>query len=193
MTADCLQFLETRSLPKARRVRDPHAKYESGVIVTNDGASRLDLTGLSLDEAAIVEIERRMPRAQNVESLTQAWDDKIVYYDFGPGRHENKAAAVAEIGAQFGGVTNIRTQFLSLTVKAVGSLGYAFSRQNFIGDPVGGGQELNFVFRKTDVYEKKDGQWWLVHQHLSFPTDAGKGIVILESEVDSSQLVDEAQ
>ena len=147
----------------------------------------LDVTGMSSDEATIVAIEQAMPLAQDVESLTHSWDDDIVYYDFGAGRLENKAAAVAEIGSQFGRVTNIRTRFLSLAVKAVGSLGYAFSRQNFIADSVDGGEELNLVFRKTDIYEKKDGDWRVVHQHLSFPTDLA-GRTILESEVSAGAI-----
>lgn len=150
---------------------------------TSDADSVFDTSGLSADEAAIVDIERRMSRAQAVEEITGTWHDGAVYYDFGPGRFDDRAAATVEIRQQFTAVENLRTRVLELTVRAEGTIGYAFSRQNFIADPVGGGPTASFVFRETDVFEKHDGEWRLVHQHLSVPTDLGSGSAILESEV----------
>ena len=151
--------------------------------MANTASTVFDTTGLSEDEVELVEIEKRMALAQNVEGITGGWDDQAVYFDFGPERFQNKAEATAEIARQFENVTNLRTRILELDVRAEGAIGYAFSRQNFIADSAGGGPELNFVFRETDIFLKKDGQWRLIHQHLSVPTDLTSGSVVFYSEV----------
>lgn len=131
------------------------------------------------DEIAIAEIEREMASAQAVEGVTRTWDDHVVYYDIQPGGAVGKEAATALIAEKFRGVKNLRTKILEMTVHAEDNIGYAFSRQNFISEVTTGGPPLNFVFRETDIFVKKDGKWRLVHQHLSVPADFANGRAIL--------------
>jgi len=133
------------------------------------------------DETAIAEIEREMASAQAVEGVTRTWDDNVVYYDIQPRGAISKEAAIAEIAEQFQGVKNLRTKILQLTVQAEGTIGYAFSTQNFISDVTTGGPPLNFIFRETDIFVKKEGQWRLVHQHLSVPIDFASGRAVLSA------------
>jgi len=141
---------------------------------------------LTPDETAIAEIEREMASAQAVEGVTRTWDDNVVYYDIQPRSVVGKAAAVAEIAEQFRGVKNLRTKILQLTVHAEGNIGYAFSTQNFIADATNGGPELNFIFRETDIFVKKEGQWRLVHQHLSVPIDFASGRAVWNPQESST-------
>ncbi len=134
------------------------------------------------DETAIAEIEREMASAQAVEGVTRTWDDSVVYYDIQPDGAVGKEAATAVIAEQFHGVKNLRTKILQLTVHAEGNIGYAFSTQNFISDVTTGGPALNFIFRETDIFVKKDGKWRLVHQHLSVPVDFTSGRAVLSSQ-----------
>lgn len=69
---------------------------------------------------------------------------------------------------------------------AEGKIGYAFSTQNFIADVTTGGPPLNFIFRETDIFVKKDGQWRLVHQHLSVPIDLASGQAVWNPQEASS-------
>jgi len=141
---------------------------------------------LTADETAIAEIEREMASAQGVEGVTRTWDDHVVYYDIQPHHIVGKAAVVAEIAAQFQGVKNLRTKIVQLTVQAEGNMGYAFSTQNFIADATNGGPELNFLFRETDIFVKKEGQWRLVHQHLSVPIDFASGRAVWNPQESST-------
>jgi ketosteroid isomerase-like protein len=137
---------------------------------------------LTPDETAIAEIEREMASAEGAEDVTRTWDDNVVYYDLQPGGAVGKEAATALIAEQFRGVKNLRTKILQMTVHAEGNTGYAFSTQNFISDVATGGPPLNFIFRETDIFVKKDGQWRLVHQHLSVPVDFANGRAVFSSE-----------
>jgi ketosteroid isomerase-like protein len=147
--------------------------------MTTSHVHEIDLESLSPDERAIAEIELEMASAQGVEGITRAWDDNAVYFDFGPKEIVGKAAATAEIDAQFKYVTNLRTKIVRIRIRADGDVGYAFSTQHFIADGQNGGPDCSFIFRETDVFERQDGQWRLVHQHLSFPADLTNGTVVL--------------
>lgn len=110
------------------------------------------------------------------------WDDKVVYYDIQSGGAVGKETATALIAEQFRGVKNLRTKILQLTVQAESNIGYAFSTQNFISEVTTGGPPLNFIFRETDIFVKKEGKWRLVHQHLSVPVDFTSGRAVLSSQ-----------
>lgn len=136
---------------------------------------------LTPDETAIAEIEREMASAQAVEGVTRTWDDNLVYYDIQPEGAVGKEAATAMIAEQFRGVKNLRSKILQMTVHAEGTIGYAFSTQNFISDVTTDGPGLNFIFRETDIFVKKEGKWRLVHQHLSVPVDFVSGRAVFSS------------
>jgi ketosteroid isomerase-like protein len=150
--------------------------------MSTSNTHQIDLESLSPDERAIAEIELEMTGAQGVEGITRTWDDEVVYFDFAPKEIVGHAAATAEIAEQFTRVTNLRTKIVRMKIRAEGNLGYAFSTQNFVADTQNGDAELSFIFRETDVFEKKDGDWRLVHQHLSAPVDLATGTVVLTTE-----------
>ena len=77
---------------------------------------------------------------------------------------------------------NLKTKILRMTVKVEGTMGYAHSVQEFISDVKGGGPPLDFIFRETDIFIKKAGQWRLVHQHLSVPVDLATGKAVLTNQ-----------
>lgn len=106
----------------------------------------------------------------------------MVYYDIQPGDAVGKETATALIAEQFRGVKNLRTKILQLTVQAESNIGYAFSTQNFISEVTTGGPPLNFIFRETDIFMKKEGKWRLVHQHLSVLVDFTSGRAVLSSQ-----------
>jgi len=145
---------------------------------------------LTPDETAIAEIEHEMASAQSVEGVTRTWDDNVVYYDIQPGGAVGKEAATALIAEQFRGVKNLRTKILQRTVRAEGTIGYAFSTQNFISDVTTGGPPLNFIFRETDIFVKREDKWRLVHQHLSVPVDFDSGRAVLSSPESSTPTKD---
>ena len=134
------------------------------------------------DIAAITAIEHGMASAQDADTLSKSFDDNIVYYDIGNDSSFGVAAVKEKIGNQFKAVKNLRTKILDLNVYADGNVGYAFSTQNFLSDTTTGAK-LDFIFRETDVFVKKGGQWRLTHQHLSVPVDLAAGKPLMESKM----------
>jgi ketosteroid isomerase-like protein len=135
----------------------------------------------SRDERAIAAIENEMASAQSADGVTRTWDDNVVWYDI-PAEVVGNKAATARLAHQFAAISNVRTKILRMTVHANGNIGYAYSTQNFISNVKSGGPELNFIFRETDIFVKKNGKWRLVHQHLSVPVDLASGRALINSK-----------
>lgn len=131
------------------------------------------------DVAAITAIEREMAAAQKVDGVVRTWADDMVWYEIGPVEIHGGKAATALITKQFEPLGQLRTEILRLKVNASGNIGYAYSTQRFVSDLKAGGSPLTFVFRETDIFEKRQGSWKLVHQHISVPADLGAGKAIV--------------
>lgn len=127
----------------------------------------------------ITAIEKEMAAAQGAEGVTRTWSDDMVWYEIGPVEIHGGKPATALTAQQFKALGQLRTKILRIEVNANGNIGYAHSIQNFIADRADGGGELNFIFRETDIFEKRDGKWQLVHQHLSVPVDLATGKAVI--------------
>lgn len=136
----------------------------------------------SRDVAAITAIERKMAAAQDVNGVTRTWDDDVTWFDLQTTELVGKKAAYDLTAKQFQAITNLRTKILRMTVRVEGKMGYAHSVQEFISDVKGGGPPLDFIFRETDIFIKKAGEWRLVHQHLSVPVDLATGKAMLTNQ-----------
>lgn len=138
---------------------------------------------LSADERALVDIELGMPRAQSVAELTRSWSSDVIYFDFGVGAHGSKESAIKELSRQFRAVREIATRVLDLTVITCGELAASHSLQNYRSASSGAlgtsTPQLDFVFRKSNIYCRRGGGWLLVHQHVSVPVDVVSGRVVL--------------
>jgi ketosteroid isomerase-like protein len=68
----------------------------------------------------------------------------------------------------------VKGKFVELVVVTDGKMGMARSIQHFTwtgkdGKPAEG------TFRVTDVFQKVDGQWKVIHSHVSVPVDPATG------------------
>lgn len=129
--------------------------------------------------AEITAIEHEMAAAQGVAGVTRTWSNDMVWYEIGPVEIHGGGSARALTAEQFKALGQVRTRIVRLTVKADCEIGYAYSAQNFVSDLAGNKGTLNFMFRETDIFEKRGGKWMLVHQHISVPGDLSTGKVIM--------------
>jgi ketosteroid isomerase-like protein len=152
----------------------------AAAVLVLSGAAIAAPAAPSRDELAITAIENEMASAQSADGVTRTWDDNVVWYDIS-GEVVGNKAATTRTAHQLVPISNIRTKIIRMTVHAKGGIGYAYSTQDFISD-VKGGPGLNFIFRETDIFVKKDGKWRLVHQHLSVPVDLATGRALISSK-----------
>jgi ketosteroid isomerase-like protein len=131
----------------------------------------------SNDEKAIRNVENKMIAATNTDDLMKYYDQRDVnVYDLeGPLQYQGNAAVRGDFDHVFANFAGAKGNFVELVVVTDGQLGMARSIQHFAWtDKAGKPQEV--TVRVTDVFHKVDGQWKVIHTHISAPMDPKTGM-----------------
>ena len=120
------------------------------------------------DEKAIKDVEHKMIATTNTDDLMKYYDqnDVDVYDLAGPLQYKGNAAVRSDFDNVFANFAGAKGSFAELVVVTDGKLGMARSIQHFAWtDKAGKPQEV--TVRITDVFHKVDGQWKVIHTHIS--------------------------
>jgi ketosteroid isomerase-like protein len=129
------------------------------------------------DEKAIKDVENRMIATTNTDDLMKYYDqnDVDVYDLAGPLQYKGNAAVRSDFDNVFANFAGAKGSFVELVVVTDGKLGMARSIQHFAWtDKAGKPQEV--TVRVTDIFHKVDGQWKVIHTHISAPMDPKTGM-----------------
>jgi ketosteroid isomerase-like protein len=81
----------------------------------------------------------------------------------------------ARTGRSFGSINGpITVELTDLDITADDSLAYGHSIQRVAGTDKHG-KKLDLTVRVTDVYKKINGNWLVIHEHVSVPVDLDTG------------------
>jgi ketosteroid isomerase-like protein len=136
------------------------------------------------DEAAIRALEESFTAAFNagdIDAIMKNYvpDDSLVLFDVVPRTEYLGAAAYRkaweEMFSHFKGAPSIAVTDLSITVD--GNVGYGHSFQHVTGTDLQG-HAVDRTVRVTDGYRKIDGQWLIVHEHISVPVNFSTGKLV---------------
>src|SRR5580704_11392323 len=131
----------------------------------------------SKDEKAIRDVENKMIATTNTDDLMKYYDqnDVDVYDLAGPLEYKGNAAVRGDFDNVFANFAGAKGNFVELVVVSDGKMGMARSIQHFAWtDKAGKPQEV--TVRVTDVFHKVDGQWKVIHTHISAPMDPKTGM-----------------
>jgi ketosteroid isomerase-like protein len=129
------------------------------------------------DEKAIKDVEHKMIATTNTDDLMKYYDqsDVDVYDLAGPLQYQGNAAVRGDFDHVFANFAGAKGNFVELVVVTDGQLGIARSIQHFAWtDKAGKPQEV--TVRVTDVFHKVNGQWKVIHTHISAPMDPKTGL-----------------
>jgi ketosteroid isomerase-like protein len=84
--------------------------------------------------------------------------------------------------AEFSGLKDLKVDFLELRVISDGQLAVARSVQHVTGKD-SGGKPFDSTFRVTDIWRRTNGQWKLIHAHVSYPVDMKTGKADMASKM----------
>jgi ketosteroid isomerase-like protein len=138
------------------------------------------------DEQAITDVEHKLAQAASASEALKyyaAGDDVTLFDMSGPPREYSGAKAIrADLEKGFAGLKDLKVNFLELKVETDGNFGYARSVQHFTAKTADG-KPVEVTFRQTDVLRKINGQWKIVHQHISVPIDMKTGKADMSSRM----------
>jgi uncharacterized protein (TIGR02246 family) len=133
------------------------------------------------DEAKIRALEDQFAAAFNakdVDAIMKVYvpDNSLIVFDVVPPRQYVGAQAYRKdwenVLAMFKGP--VKFEISDLAVAADQTLAYGHSIQHISGADANG-RSIDLTVRVTDVYRKTNGQWLIVHEHVSVPVDLDTG------------------
>ena len=140
----------------------------------------------SREEAAIRALIDRWTKAaqeknlDGVMSIYQRGQSLVAYDIVPPLQYKGWDAYRADYKAFFDMYDGpIEIEFRDLVIAADATFGYSHDLQR-IGGTLKGGQKAAFWVQVTDVYRKIGGQWRVVHEHVSVPTNLETGKAALD-------------
>lgn len=135
-------------------------------------------------KAQITDLEHKCAAATSIDELMKCYDtsEDLIVYDIGtPREFDGPQAVRGDFQNFFDNVKNAKIEFVSLHVVTDGKLGLANSVQHFTGNDKNG-QPTQGTFRVTDVWRKENGNWKIIHTHVSYPVDLASGKADMQSK-----------
>jgi uncharacterized protein (TIGR02246 family) len=140
------------------------------------------------DEAKIRALENQFAAAVNAKDLDAVMkvylpDETLFVFDVAPPRQYVGAKAYRKDWEDFLALFKDPPKFeiTDLHITAADPLGYSHSIQHVSGTDAQG-QPIDLTVRLTDVYRKINGNWLIVHEHVSVPVDLNTNEPDLESK-----------
>jgi uncharacterized protein (TIGR02246 family) len=117
-------------------------------------------------------------KAKDLDAIMKVYvpDQTLFVFDVVPPRQYVGAAAYRKDWQEFLGSINgpITVELTDLDITADDSLAYGHSIQRVAGTDQHG-KKLDLTVRVTDVYKKINGNWLVIHEHVSVPVDLDTG------------------
>ena len=156
------------------------------VVSVLSGIGRHPVYAGSREEAAIRTLIDRWTKAaqekdlDGVMSIYQRGPSLVAYDIVPPLQYKGWDAYRADYKAFFDMYDGpIEFEFRELVIAADATVGYSHELQRVSGT-LKGGQKAAFWLRVTDAYRKISGQWRVVHEHVSVPTNLETGKAALD-------------
>ena len=120
------------------------------------------------DKEVLISIVKEMTESMSGDQSTKHWAKDALWYDIPAFASRGVAPAKAMFDKIFGGFTSCNVDILSTDVVVNSDMGIVCTVQR-INVVFKNGNAKTMMARETDVFEKRDGEWQLIHQHASVP------------------------
>jgi ketosteroid isomerase-like protein len=138
------------------------------------------------DQQDISDFEHKLAAATTTDEAIKYYDsgDDVTLFDMsGPPReYDGQKAIRADFDKGFNGLKDLKVEFVELKVVTDGKFGFARSVQHFTAKTADG-KPVDITFRQTDVLHKVNGEWKIMHQHISVPVNLKTGQADMSSKM----------
>ena len=120
------------------------------------------------DRETIVSIVREMAASMTGAQSTRHWAADALWFDIPAFASKGVAPALKMFDSVFATFESCHVDILETDVMLNGSMGIVCTvQQTQIG--LKNGERRSVLARVTDCFEKRDGEWQLIHEHASVP------------------------
>jgi ketosteroid isomerase-like protein len=126
------------------------------------------MTTSEQDKEAIVSIVKEMTESMSGAQSTRHWAADALWFDIPPFASKGIQPAFELFDKTFGGFESCTVDILELEATVNGDLGIVCTIQS-TNIVLKSGATKHVMARQTDCFERRDGEWKLIHQHASVP------------------------
>ena len=126
----------------------------------------------STDEKTLTGIVKEMATSMTAEQSTRHWADDALWFDIPPFASRGVQPALKFFDRVFGSFQSCKVDILETDVVVNGNMGLVCTIQH-VNVVLKTGDAKRLIVRETDCFERRNGEWKLIHQHASVPFGGG--------------------
>jgi ketosteroid isomerase-like protein len=121
------------------------------------------------DKETLVSIVKEMTESMTGAQSTRHWADDALWFDIPPFASRGVQPALRFFDRVFGSFQSCKVDILETDVVVNGNMGLVCTIQR-VNVVLKTGDAKRLVVRETDCFERRNGEWKLIHQHASVPS-----------------------
>ena len=129
----------------------------------------MDSKALEKDKEAIVAIINEMAESMTGAQSTKHWAEDTIWFDIPAFASKGIKPASQFFDKAFSGLKSFKIDILEMETIINGKMAFVFMVQRFNIVTKDGIVNNPFLVRQTDCFEKRNGEWKIVHEHSSKP------------------------
>jgi ketosteroid isomerase-like protein len=146
-----------------RRDRDkPQRKIEKEIAMTDTTNEQ------QRDKKILTAIVKEMAESMTGAQSTKHWADDALWFDIPAFASRGIQPALRMFDRVFSGFTSCNIDILEEDVMINGDMGIVCTIQR-VNIVLKNGDTKRALVRQTDCFERRGGEWQLIHEHASFP------------------------
>jgi ketosteroid isomerase-like protein len=126
------------------------------------------MTTSEQDKEAIVSIVKEMAESMSGAQSTRHWSADALWFDIPPFASKGLQPAFELFDKTFANFESCEVDILELEATVNGDMGIVCTVQS-TNIVLKDGATKHVMARQTDCFERRDGEWKLIHQHASVP------------------------
>jgi ketosteroid isomerase-like protein len=121
------------------------------------------------DKETLVSIVKEMTESMTGAQSTRHWAEDALWFDIPPFASRGIQPALKFFDRVFGSFQSCKVDILETDVVVNGDMGLVCTIQR-VNVVLKTGDAKRLVVRETDCFERRNGEWKLIHQHASVPS-----------------------
>ena len=130
-------------------------------------ATSMDLSA-GKDKDTLISIVKEMTESMTGAQSTRHWAEDVLWFDIPAFASRGIQPALNFFDKVFASFESCKVDILDTNVVVNGNMGFVCTIQS-ISVVLKTGDAKRMVVRETDCFEKREGEWKLIHQHASVP------------------------
>jgi ketosteroid isomerase-like protein len=141
----------------------------------------MDAKALEKDKEAIAAIIKEMAESMTGAQSTKHWTEDTIWFDIPAFASKGIKPASQFFDQAFSGLKSFKIDILEMETLVNGDMAVVVMVQRFNTVSKDGAVRSSFLVRQTDCFERRNGEWKVIHEHTSAPKGADwDGKIVME-------------